>query len=166
MWQPFAAPLDFAMRAPNAALWGLGAAAGEAYKRASGDEAGGNRLTRDLIQGGQALLLKSAAAYPQVAAGRVASPKQVIGREEVAVPPAMAGGLGPIKESGPVRTPPRCRWMKRHACGVRPKWGSMSTLRFITVAPLIFANSIPEGSAKRLALHRLDSEFGLPLSLS
>jgi hypothetical protein len=105
MWQPFAAPLDFAMRAPNAALWGLGAAAGEAYKRASGDEAGGNRLTRDLIQGGQALLLKSAAAYPQVAAGRVASPKQVIGREEVAVRPAMAGGLGPIKESGPVRTP-------------------------------------------------------------
>jgi len=65
IFQRHAEQLDALGRAPRAALWGLAAAAGEAYRQAGGSDAWANRLTRDLIAAGETALLASGAAYPR-----------------------------------------------------------------------------------------------------
>jgi len=65
IFQRHAEQLDALGRTPRAALWGVAAAAGEAYRRAGGSDAWANRLTRDLIAAGETALVTSSAAYPR-----------------------------------------------------------------------------------------------------
>jgi hypothetical protein len=66
-WQPFVAPIDFTLRAPGAVIGGAAAGAGELYKQLGGNEAWGNRLTRDLGVIGQGTLIESGALLPRAA---------------------------------------------------------------------------------------------------
>jgi hypothetical protein len=57
-WQPYAAPLDFALRAPGAAIGAISSAGSEIYKALGGTETDANRLERDLNILGQSAMVE------------------------------------------------------------------------------------------------------------
>ena len=57
-WQPVAAPLDFALRAPGAAIGAISSAGSEIYKALGGTETNANRLERDLNMLGQSAIVE------------------------------------------------------------------------------------------------------------
>jgi hypothetical protein len=57
-WQPLAAPLDFALRAPGAAIGATASAGSEIYKALGGTETDANRLERDLNIFGQGAMVE------------------------------------------------------------------------------------------------------------
>jgi hypothetical protein len=57
-WQPLAAPLDFARRAPGAAIGAISSAGSEIYKALGGTETDANRLERDLNILGQSAMVE------------------------------------------------------------------------------------------------------------
>jgi hypothetical protein len=57
-WQPVAAPLDFAVRAPGAAIGAISSAGSQIYQALGGTEGAANRLERDLNMLGQSAMVE------------------------------------------------------------------------------------------------------------